>query len=41
MPYRGRYRVLYEIIPDAGRNDTAGDVRVLRVFGPGRSREQL
>jgi two-component system chemotaxis response regulator CheB len=27
--------------PDTGRNDDAGDVVVLRVFGPGQSRERL
>jgi len=32
------YRVLYEVIPDTGRNETAGDVRVLRMFGQGQDR---
>jgi len=40
LPCDGGYRVLYRVIPDTGRNDTAGDVRVLRVFGPGQSRDQ-
>lgn len=40
LPCAGGYRALYEVRPDTGRNDTAGDVRVLRVFGPGQSREQ-
>jgi plasmid stabilization system protein ParE len=34
LPCQGGYRVH----PDTGRNDTAGDVRVLRVFGPGQGR---
>ena len=33
--------VIYEIHPDTGRDTTAGDVLVLRVFGPGQSREVL
>jgi plasmid stabilization system protein ParE len=41
LPCAGGYRALYEVIPDTGRNDTAGDVRVLRVFGPGQSRDRL
>jgi hypothetical protein len=41
MPCDGGYRVLYEIYPDTGRSETAGDVRVLRVFGPGQSRERI
>lgn len=32
---------MYVVRPDTGRNDTAGDVLVLRVFGPGQSRERL
>jgi hypothetical protein len=27
--------------PDTGRNDTAGDVYVLRVFGPGQDSGRL
>ncbi len=34
----GGYRVLYEVQPDTGRSATAGDVRVLRVYGPGQNR---
>ena len=34
-------RALYESSPDTGRNETAGDVRVLRVFGPGQDRNTL
>jgi hypothetical protein len=37
----GGYRALYEVIPDTGRDETAGDVRVLRVYGPGQSRDRL
>jgi hypothetical protein len=37
----GGYRALYEIVPDTGRNRTAGNVRVLRVFGPGQDRTTL
>jgi plasmid stabilization system protein ParE len=40
LPVAG-HRVMYVIEPDTGRNDTAGDVIVLRVFGPGQSRERL
>jgi plasmid stabilization system protein ParE len=32
------HRVLYCVMPDTGDNATAGDVLVLRVFGPGQSR---
>ena len=35
------HRVMYIIEPDTGRNDTAGDVLVLRVFGPGQSRKSF
>jgi plasmid stabilization system protein ParE len=38
LPRAGGYRALYEVIPDTGRNDSAGDVRVLRVCGPGQDR---
>lgn len=38
LPCNGGYRALYEVHPDTGRNATAGDVRVLRVFGPGQDR---
>jgi len=41
LPCEGGYRALYRVHPDTGRNETAGDVRVLRVFGPGQSRERL
>jgi plasmid stabilization system protein ParE len=38
LPCASGYRVLYEVLPDTGRNETAGNVRVLRVFGPGLHR---
>jgi hypothetical protein len=41
LPCVGGYRALYEVIPDTGRDDTAGDVRVLRVYDPGQSRDRL
>jgi plasmid stabilization system protein ParE len=34
----GGYRVLYRVHPDTGSSATAGDVRVLRVFGPRQDR---
>ena len=37
----GGYRVIYRVTPDTGRDKTAGDVRVLRVFGSGQSRDRL
>ena len=40
LPCDGGCRALYRVHPDTGRNDTAGDVRVLRVFGPGQDRER-
>jgi len=41
LPCAGGYRVLYRVAPDTGRDETAGDVLVLRVFGPGQSRDNL
>jgi plasmid stabilization system protein ParE len=41
LPCEGGYRALYRVRSDAGRNDTAGDVLVLRVFGPGQLRDRL
>lgn len=35
------HTVIYRVHPDTGRSATAGNVTVLRVFGPGRSRETL
>ncbi len=37
LPAVGGYRVFYKVDPDTGRDDT-GDVRVLRVYGPGQDR---
>lgn len=41
LPCDGGYRAMYEIIPDTGRDATSGDVRILRIFGPGQSRARL
>ena len=41
LPCDGGYRALYRVHPDTGRDATAGDVRVLPVFGPGQSRDRL
>ncbi len=41
LPCAGGYRALYRVSPDTGHNDTAGDVLVLRVFGPGQDRSVL
>jgi len=30
----GRYAIIYVVEPDTGDNDTAGDVMILRVYGP-------
>jgi hypothetical protein len=40
LPCAGGHRVLYEIIPETGRDETARDVRILRVYGPGQSRDR-
>jgi plasmid stabilization system protein ParE len=31
-----RYKIVYEVLPDTGNDATAGDVLVLRIFGPGQ-----
>lgn len=41
LPCDGGCRALYRLHPDTGRDETAGDVQVLRVFGPGQSRDRL
>ncbi len=41
LPCDGGYRVLYEVVPDTGRSADAGDVTVLRVYGPGQDRHGL
>ncbi len=37
----GGYRVFYRVWPDTGQDDTAGDVQVLRIYGPGQDRRTL
>ena len=32
---------MYEVHPDTGDNESAGNVRILRVFGPGQDRTDL
>jgi hypothetical protein len=32
--------LFYEVGPDTGRDETAGDVRVLRVYGPDQDRSR-
>ncbi len=41
LPCEGGYRALYEVVSDTGRDETAGDVIVLRVYGPGQDRGPL
>ena len=41
LPCDGGYRALYRVHPDTGRDETAGDVLVLRVYGPGQHRSRL
>jgi len=41
LPCGGGYRVLYEVTPDTGISATAGDVMVLRVYGPGQDRHSF
>jgi len=40
LPCKG-HLVMYIVLPDTGRDDTAGDVLVLRVLGPGQLRERV
>jgi hypothetical protein len=35
------YRLMYIVQPDTGSDRTAGDVTVLRVYGPGQLRDLL
>ncbi|MDR3506723.1 MAG: type II toxin-antitoxin system RelE/ParE family toxin [Caulobacteraceae bacterium] len=35
------YRLMYEVAPDTGNDRSAGDVAVLRMFGPFQDRTQL
>ena len=41
LPCGRGYRALYDVQPDTGRDETAGDVRILRVFGPGQFRDRF
>jgi plasmid stabilization system protein ParE len=41
LPCAGGYRALYVVNLDTGSNETAGDVLVLRVFGPGQNRRRI
>jgi hypothetical protein len=41
LPCDGGDLALYRVIPDTGLDETAGDKRVLRVFGLGHSRDCL
>jgi plasmid stabilization system protein ParE len=41
MQTAGGWRVLDEVFPDTGDSATAGDVRVLRVYGPGQDRRGI
>ena len=34
-----QYEVVYRVSPDTGSDQTAGDVTILRVFGPGQLRD--
>jgi plasmid stabilization system protein ParE len=40
LPCKGGYRALYRLLPDTGRTETAGDILILRVFGPGQDRNE-
>jgi len=41
LPCAGGYRALYEVDPDTGVSATAGDVIVLRVYGPRQARDSF
>jgi hypothetical protein len=41
LPCERGYRAMYDLHPDAGRSETAGDELVLRVFSPGQERGSL
>ena len=32
-----QHRVIYQVLPDTADNATSGDVRILRIYGPGQS----
>ncbi len=38
LPCDGGYRAIYALHPDTGDSQTAGDVFVLRIYGPGQDR---
>ncbi len=40
LPVEG-YLIVYEVNPDTGQNDTAGEVTILAVFGPYIGRRTL
>ena len=40
LPCAG-HRVMYVVKPDTGHNAGSSDVLVLRVFGPGQSRDRI
>lgn len=35
------HRIVYQVVPDTGDAATAGEVQVLRIFGPGQLGRQL
>lgn len=35
------YKIIYRVLLDTGDNDTAGDVVVVRIYGPGQLSAQL
>lgn len=41
LPCDGGYRALYRVHPDTGRDQTAGDVLMLRIYGPGQDQSRL
>ena len=41
LPCDGGYWAMYQVHYDTGHDETAGDVLVLRVYGPGQSRKRL
>jgi len=41
LPCDGGYRALYEVEPDTGISATAGNVVILRIYGPGQDRRSF
>jgi plasmid stabilization system protein ParE len=37
----GGYMIMYEVVPDTNDNRTAGDIKILRLFGPYQLRDRL